>query len=196
VRAADAALGQLLEGVRQALPHEPLIIVAGDHGEMLDEVLDERGWAYDHGEFLDAATLCVPLVVAGPGVTPGRSAAVASIRDVYATLVAAADLSSGEPADRRDLRGPIEAGRIVAVERKRIAKELRLVPDHAAAAFDASGGVLVGGDGTPVLEAAPAGSQELIATAAHHAQAVAGRPGAPSRYPDLEEALRSLGYVQ
>jgi arylsulfatase A-like enzyme len=80
VRDADAALGELLAGVRTHAP-DPLIAVVADHGESLDEWLTGRGYAYDHGEFLEEGEIRIPLVIAGPGVTPGRSSAIASIRD-------------------------------------------------------------------------------------------------------------------
>ncbi len=85
VASNDTAFLSPLAGVRAHVP-DPLILVVADHGESLDESLEARGYAYDHGEFLEAQEIQIPLVIAGPGVTPGRSSAVASIRDLYTTL--------------------------------------------------------------------------------------------------------------
>lgn len=60
----DAEIGRLLKALP---PGEPVVAVAGDHGEMLGEH-GERG----HGIFLYRAALEVPLILAGPGVPTGR----------------------------------------------------------------------------------------------------------------------------
>jgi len=83
----DHQLGLLLEG----LPGDPsgrLIAVVGDHGEMLGEH-GERA----HGLLLYRASLEVPLLLSGPGVTPGGvvEGAVASKR-LGATLAHLAGL--------------------------------------------------------------------------------------------------------
>jgi arylsulfatase A-like enzyme len=199
VRDADAALGQLLDGLAERIDPPPLILVAGDHGEALGELLETRGFAYDHGEFLDAEMVCVPLVVAGPGVTPGRSSGAVSLRDIYPTLLGAAGLlgsASGDP-ERRDLRAPSGERRIVAVERRRLGPQPRdIVLAHAAAAFDGSDGVIVGAKTAPPSEDADARALELFLTAWHRYQARKDSAQAPGVDPALAEALRALGYAE
>jgi arylsulfatase A-like enzyme len=202
VRDADAALGQFLKGLAERIDPPPLILVAGDHGEALGEGLDSRGYAYDHGEFLDPEVVCVPLVVAGPGVVPGRSSGAVSLRDVYTTLLRAAGLLDPGPVDqedqeRRDLRTTSAGRRIVAVERRRVGPRAPAsVRAHGAAAFDGAGGVIVGEESIPPFEDAGPGEIELFQAALHRYQATARRVGTPAVDPALAEALRSLGYAE
>ena len=59
-----------------------LIVVAGDHGESLGEHGEES-----HGIFVYQEALRVPLMVRGPGVSPGRVPAVARLVDVMPTVL-------------------------------------------------------------------------------------------------------------
>lgn len=203
VREVDAALGALVAGVRERLPSDPLVAIVADHGEALDEYLDARGWAWDHGEFLDPAELRVPLVLWGPGVTPGRSPGPASIRDLYTTLLAAAGLPDPRAGaeGRRDLRVPDAAPRPVLAERRSFAGALE-APDaaaraavraHAVAASDGRRWLWLGEDGSAIGEATPeleAAAREVLARSA----AGRGRE-APPIDPATREALRALGYA-
>jgi len=79
VAAMDDQLGRLVrafEGRGAAA-----IIVVADHGEGLGE----HGEA-QHGNLLYQATMHVPLVLIGPGVTPGTSATPVSTRRVFHTI--------------------------------------------------------------------------------------------------------------
>jgi arylsulfatase A-like enzyme len=199
VRDTDAALGALLEGIAGRIEPPPLVVVAGDHGEALGEFLETRGYAYDHGEFLDPDAVCVPLVVAGPGVSAGRSSGAVSLRDVYATLLAAAGLlgpaSPGE--ERRDLRTASASRRIVAVERRRLKQGAPAsVRAHGAAAFDGSRWVIVGDESSPPSGDADPRAIELFRIAFRHYQAAARSTGSPAPDPALGDALRSLGYAE
>lgn len=199
LRTADAALGQLLEGIAGRIEPAPLVVVAGDHGEALGEVLEARGYAYDHGEFLDPEVVCVPLVVAGPGVVPGRSSGAVSLRDIYPTVLGTAGIlgpGSRQP-DWRDLRDASAGRRIVAVERRRVGPRARAsVRAHGAAAFDGASGVIVGADSTPPAEDADRRTIELFEAASRHYQAAARSVGAPAVDPALADALQSLGYAE
>ena len=198
VRDADAALGRLLDGLAERIEPPPLVVVAGDHGEALAELLETRGYAYDHGEFLDPEVVCVPLVVAGPGVTPGRSSGAVSLRDVYPTLLGAAGLLPAESGDeeRRDLRTASAGRRIVAVERRRVSPAVRAaVRAHGAAAFDGTGGVIVGEQSIPPSEGADPAEIELFQAALRRYQAAARSTGRPAVDPALADALRNLGYA-
>jgi arylsulfatase A-like enzyme len=195
VQSADAALGRIADGLRERLGASLLVAVAADHGESLSERLDERGFAYDHGKYLDAEAVEIPLIVVGPGVAPGRSSGTASLRDLYTTLLETA--GAGDPEarteGRRDLRLRDAARRVVRIERRSFRTS---VPDsvktHAAAAADGERLVIVGEDGSPTgpVESAV---DDLLAAA---------RPGLAPRAPAAElpsetrETLRALGYVE
>jgi arylsulfatase A-like enzyme len=158
VREADFILGKLLDGLSKRL-HEPLLAIVSDHGEALDEHLHSRGYAYDHGEYLDDEQIRIPLVLAGPGVERGRSPSAASIRDLYTTILEASGI--GDPAaqerGRRDLRLSSPEPRIVAVERRVVfsnefprsrAGATDTMNQHAIAISDGHHTVLVGADGS------------------------------------------------
>jgi arylsulfatase A-like enzyme len=197
VREADAALGSLLAGLTGRLDPEPLVVVVADHGESLDEHLATRGYAFDHGEFLDEEAVRIPLVVAGPGVAAGRSGTAVSIRDLHPTLLRVGGLDAGPApgAGAPDLRAPPTGPRVVAVERRHAGPgERALEPAHAAAAFDGASGVIVGGNGAPVEGPAAPGA-DLLAVARRHALATAPAPRGETS-PELAEALRSLGYAE
>ena len=97
IAAMDACLGDLLA---DAGP-DTLVVIAGDHGEMLGE----HGEA-EHGVLLYQGALHVPLVVRGPGVAPGISNAAVTLPDIYSTLAAFAGLPLSPEKDGRDLRSP------------------------------------------------------------------------------------------
>jgi arylsulfatase A-like enzyme len=172
--------------------------VTADHGEALDEHLAARGYGFDHGEFLDAEQIRIPMLLAGPGVAPGRSRGVVSIRDLYATLLAAAALPAGA-AGARDLRAASDAPRVALCERRPEAspndaptpEAAALVTAHAVAASDGDATAIVGEDGAPAAHAPPA----LVEAA----RAVLAARARDARAPEIDagtrEALRSLGYA-
>jgi arylsulfatase A-like enzyme len=205
VRDADAALGEVVAGVRARIAGPLLIAVVADHGEALDEWMDSRHYAFDHGEFLDVDQIQIPLVLAGTGVAPGRSAGAVSISDLYGTLLAAAGVAESRPteAERRDLRLASQALRIVVAERRaddgrdaapdpRAAAALRA---HSVAAMDGRALAVIAEDGT--LSQGDARTESL----AEAARAALGefpprRAGASVDVdPVTRDALRSLGYA-
>ena len=196
VRSADAALGRLVAGVRAQLETPPFVAVVADHGETLADHLEERGYAYDHGEFLDAESVAVPLVLAGPGVQSGRSASAVSIRDLYTTLLAEAGIRDAEAraAGRRDLRRPSATRRVVGIERRRFGVAVRPeVKTQGAAAADGARLVIVAEDGAST--AAPDGTPAGLVEAARERL---GRRAERVEPLDAEtrEALRDLGYAE
>lgn len=79
---ADAALAELfafLDTSRQAA--STVVVLTGDHGQSLGEHGETT-----HGYFAYNATLRVPLVVAGPGVRPGRVGANVGHVDIFPTV--------------------------------------------------------------------------------------------------------------
>lgn len=196
VRSVDKALGVLVAGVRERLASPPLIVVVADHGECLAEYLDERGFAYDHGKFLDNEVVEIPLVVAGPGVVPGRSGGAASIRDLYTVILEAVGLGDESAAaeGRRDLRQPSNARRVVRIERRRFLSRVRdEVRAHAAAAADGASLVVLAEDGSVSL--GDEGASDLVAEAG---AALRAEVGGEVRVldPETERALRDLGYAE
>jgi membrane-anchored protein YejM (alkaline phosphatase superfamily) len=167
VREADQALGVLLSGAAERLG-EFVTVIVSDHGETLGEHLETRGYGYDHGEFLDPAEIEIALILAGPGIVPGRTLATASIRDLYTTILEISGVGDLEAREngRRDLRHPSDAPRMVAIERRPISPgegrratkaARRALIQHAMAMTDGKRTTLVGSDGTisPVQPGTP-----------------------------------------
>ncbi|MBI5511099.1 MAG: sulfatase [Deltaproteobacteria bacterium] len=83
VQRADAALGELVQALdRRGLQDQVTLIVTADHGEEFAE----HGGFY-HGTTLYEEQLDIPLVIAGPGVTPGTDAALARGLDLAPTIL-------------------------------------------------------------------------------------------------------------
>jgi choline-sulfatase len=101
----DEKVGELL-AVLAATRQEAVVVFLSDHGDMLGE----RGLWYKMNFFEGAAR--VPLMIAAPGLPPGRIAAPVSTMDVVPTLAAIAgiDLGAVMPwTDGVDL-GPVARG--------------------------------------------------------------------------------------
>jgi phosphoglycerol transferase MdoB-like AlkP superfamily enzyme len=83
---ADAALGQLVDGLRQrGLLEKTLLVIFGDHGE----AFGQHPGNYGHTLFIYDENVRVPLIVAAPGLfkKPIRVARVASLIDVAPTIL-------------------------------------------------------------------------------------------------------------
>jgi len=79
VTAVDTAIGTLIEN----LPAQAWVVFSADHGEHLGE----GGLFFEHGPTVHGANLDVPLVIAGPGVSPGRDDSLAQLTDLAATTL-------------------------------------------------------------------------------------------------------------
>jgi arylsulfatase A-like enzyme len=96
--AADAVLGELLSSFAQRPPGQaPIVIVSADHGE----ALGDHGQPY-HSTDLYNSQLQVPLVIAGPGIKPGRIPEVVSLTDLVPTVL---DLAGFVPPRGRSIDG-------------------------------------------------------------------------------------------
>lgn len=83
VAAVDAAVTQLLGGLRVSDPRNLITVFAGDHGESLGEHGEST-----HGFFLYDTTVLVPLLIHAPGrVAPGQSLSPARLIDVTPTVL-------------------------------------------------------------------------------------------------------------
>jgi arylsulfatase A-like enzyme len=83
---ADAALGQLLEGLRsRGLDRKTLFVILGDHGE----AFGQHDGNYGHTLFLYEENVRVPYLIAAPGLTrmPERVARVTSLVDTTPTVL-------------------------------------------------------------------------------------------------------------
>ena len=104
IAAADAALGQLLDGLRQLGRYdEALVVLVSDHGEGLGD----HGEA-EHGILLYREALHVPLLVKLPGARQhgSRQTALAGLRDVVPTVAAALGFTPPVAAHGRNLLDP------------------------------------------------------------------------------------------
>ncbi len=96
IAAMDQQLGRLVQAFDRQVKRPLAIIVAGDHGEGLGDHGEIQ-----HGNLLYQPTMLVPLVVVGPGLTPGSTETPVSTRRIFHTLL---DFAGVQSAD--SLRGP------------------------------------------------------------------------------------------
>jgi len=193
----DSALGLLLDAVAASLGSAPLVVVAGDHGEHLEERLDEYGYANGHGAYLEEETLRIPMLLAGPGVEPGRSSGAVSIRDLYTTLLRAGGLQDPLEATegRRDLRVASDERRIVVVERRLFRSHPKPgVQEHDIAATDGAQLLILAEDGS-VTRGADAPT-DLLEAARARARNRFGLDTPPATDAQTREALEALGYAE
>jgi len=107
IAAADAALGVLLDGLRELDRYDDaLVVLASDHGEGL---LDHG--EQEHGILLYREALHVPLLVKLPRSERGgtKEAAPAGLRDIVPTIAAALGFPAPAAAHGRDLLAPLGA---------------------------------------------------------------------------------------
>lgn len=85
IKAMDQQIGRLVQGFEQRVMSQggsTAIVIAGDHGEGLGEHGESQ-----HGNLLYQSTMHVPLILVGPGVTPGVSDTPVSTRRVFHTVL-------------------------------------------------------------------------------------------------------------
>jgi arylsulfatase A-like enzyme len=182
IRAVDGALGGLLEGLDARLPEPPVIVIAGDLSE------DSPDTSGPIEALLES--LRVPLVVQGPGVARGRAASLASIRDVYTTVLQSAGLEDPEARwkDRRDLRHAHTADRVVTVELPESGPQQGRERRFAVAVWDGTQGLLVPGGAGPA--AIGVSGRRLAGFALPHYEALSSRPGSVPMDQEWRRALR------
>jgi arylsulfatase len=99
----DAELGRLLEGLRaRGLRDDALVVFTADHGEGLGE----RDYWFAHGEYLDDALVRVPLAIRIPGEPGRRRDELASLVDLFPTLLGVAGVPTPSSYPGRDLLAP------------------------------------------------------------------------------------------
>jgi arylsulfatase A-like enzyme len=71
----DTLVDETVEWIRARVPEggSPLIVIAADHGEILDELFERTGRAFLHANLLSAGSLMVPLILNWEGrIDPGQ----------------------------------------------------------------------------------------------------------------------------
>jgi arylsulfatase A-like enzyme/thioredoxin-like negative regulator of GroEL len=109
VSAADSFLAPLLNPFLDGKEKPALIVFTADHGEALGEHGEQT-----HGLFAYEATLKVPLVLWGPGVSPGRDPRPARHVDIVPTVLAALRLPVPPGLPGRSLLAPAPPAGAVA----------------------------------------------------------------------------------
>jgi arylsulfatase A-like enzyme len=214
VAAVDAAIGELLDGVRRLGRSERLLtVITSDHGEGLGDHGEPT-----HGVFLYREVLRVPLIVEGPawGIAPGRHEEPVSVADIAPTLVELLGLEALAGADGASL-APLLTAEGPAPERAGVFAEshlprleygwsgLRAWVDREHKLVDAPRPELYVRDEDPaeLNDVASRAPQVVAATRDRLEEALArGRAAAPegsAAERDVNEEdlaqLRALGYV-
>jgi len=97
----DEALGSLLD----TLPSGTIVVVTADHGESF-----EHGYLFNHHHVLYDSVLHVPLVIAAPGLAPGRVPGQVGLSDLLPTVLTLAGVSSRDAFQGQSLVVPREGG--------------------------------------------------------------------------------------
>ena len=197
VRSADAAASRLIESVMQMPGAESTgWMMAGDHGE----ALGSHG-EVTHGMLLYDATLRVPLVIKGPGVTPGVESAPVSLIDIAPTAFAWLGVDLPKPMAGADLRGRLAPDRDVYSE----TMYPRTAGWHGLSALSGARWKAIRSSEIELYDVA-ADADEARNVAAEHArtadamrEAAARIDSVPTPAPqvsaEVQERLRALGYV-
>lgn len=190
VEHADQQVNRLLDALEQRdLLNRSIIILTSDHGE---EFWEHGG--IEHGHSHHREVIEIPLLIAGPGMPPGKQTGVASIVDVVPTIRAMIGLAPGGI----DLRDSPDPERVVTAYGNGLLK-------HSQSARNQSTKVIVNGNtDDPVILA-----YDLITDPYERrpstpdlqdplVQAVLAIQGpTPGKQAQLDtEKLKALGYMQ
>lgn len=91
IAAMDEQLGRLVHAFEERAGGPHAIVVVGDHGEGLGDHGESQ-----HGNLVYQATMHVPLLLVGPGLTPGMSDSPVSTRRVFHTILDWAGLGAAD----------------------------------------------------------------------------------------------------
>ncbi len=205
IRFMDEQLGMLLDALPSlGVDDNDYVFILADHGEYLGE-----HDLVEHSKDVYEQVLHVPLLVRGPGYTPGRDATPLQHHDVASMILAAAGVpglpdaastpSSGVQvsesyyARKRDLQNPALATRFNRVRRAFVQYPYSLIlgEDGSSEAYD-----LAADPGEQAPVANPAWLPGLTSAAAAWQAAHVPTATAATDTPVNIEALRALGYVQ
>ena len=97
---ADAEIGRLLEGFAQVSELErAMIVLTADHGEVM---MERRVW-FRHRYHVFEEIIRVPLLIRGPGMSPGRRTTAVSVIDLVPTILSHAGERIPKDLPGRDL---------------------------------------------------------------------------------------------
>lgn len=199
---ADAQLGRLLQAAgAQGGDARTVVVVAGDHGESLGDHGEPT-----HGLLIYDPAVAIPLVVAGPGVTPAVRRDPASLVDVAPTVSRLLGVEALPGVSGRDLLSTAAAS---------FEAEIYLETDYpATAGFASLRGLVsgrwkyIGGAERPELYDLRADPGETHDVSATHGgtidgmgarvgalNAAAAPPTAAAPSAEAAERLRALGYI-
>jgi arylsulfatase len=99
---SDGAVGKLLQELQQqGLDENTLVVFLSDHGETLGELLTRYGYAFEHGEFLYAHQIHVPVIIREPAQVGQRKVMVhtrpVSFVDIMPTILDLLDVEMSGP---------------------------------------------------------------------------------------------------
>lgn len=206
VRRFDDAFGELLAGLRaRGLLERTTVVLTADHGE---EFGDHGG--FWHGVTLYEEMLHLPLIVAGPGVTPGTDDTLARQIDLAPTVVGLFGKKTPASWEGRDLFAPGERPVTSLAEEDHEGNRLRALRAGDEKLIEANPDNPRGLPPVELFDLARDPHERAPVSGAEHqaglarqleAEVAAARRGgarASSRRPDAatEAELRSLGYVQ
>jgi choline-sulfatase len=199
VAAMDQELGRLTAAFFAQAKGPVAIVITGDHGEGLGD----HGEA-QHGNLLYQSTMHVPLVIAGPGFTPGITDAPVSIRTIHDTILEWAGVPSPNSLRVNSLR--TEAEKVIVGEAMKPFLDYGWQPQVMA--VEGRLKTILAGGKTEVYDviADPTEKQDLTATAGVPRAAraalrdypiVSAQAAEPPANLSEEESrkLASLGYV-
>lgn len=214
VAAVDAALGRLLDGLEARFAwSDSLVVVAGDHGEALDQPAERP---YGHGGDVDLVATHVPLLFTGSQVPHGTVVDTpVGLMDVAPTIAHLAglppdptaqgvDLSTlwaGATPDRVLLAEATKPADVEAaphwnnVRKERLAVGGGLVLTHTPWADAPGPHVFRLAPGQPALPDAPAAAVSRLVSALRTWDDSAPSYRDPDMSAETVEALRALGYL-
>jgi arylsulfatase A-like enzyme len=201
----DRAFGALRAGLEAAGVWEStVVVVTADHGESFQE----HG-RLTHGTHLYDELLRIPLVVAGPGIAPGRDARSAQSIDLYPTVARLLGLPPPDGVAGHDLLGPVRAEAVVSetsigvgpdgsrselVSLRTTTRKLVHAPAHGH--FELYDLAADPGEQTNVYAHAPDAASLAGTLTAWRTTAPAPPAVADDDAPALADKLRALGYVR
>ena len=204
IRAWDDSLAALLAAIdRLGLRDSTVIVVTSDHGEEFQE----HG-RLKHGTHLYEESTHVPLVIAGPGIAPGRVATTVEEIDVFPTLAALLGATAPPGLPGTNVLGPIAAraaisetllgvgtdGASMPVISVRTA-EWKLIRSPALGRDELYDLRRDPGEHDDRFDAEPEGRRLIEALAAWE-QGLPAPPPVEGRDPTLRDKLRALGYIE
>ena len=202
IREWDDGLAHLLAGIEAlGLADQLRIVVVADHGEQFQEHGQLK-----HGVDVYDETLRVPLIVAGPGITPARVASPAEGIDVFPTACALLDLPVPAALNGVSLLGDPPADRAIVSELRQgdpgeqialRAGHWKLIHTPASRRSELYDLVADPGERTNQWDVAAEGSALLARLHAWVAAAPPPPPRAPeaATEPAVRDRLRALGYA-